>query len=216
MAGAMVSRDPSAVKAMFSQNTEGVTTVTLANGKSFDITVSEADIATWSSAGTNGLWLTVLEKAYRTALVEQTHPRPEDRPSIFSLGTSVRPIEILDGHHSVTIDLRRVQPGSSSLAALRRDLEAAQREHLLVQAGSPKHTTVPGLTAEHAYAVLSFDEDKDVVRLWNPHGNDFAPKGPDGPENGYKTEGGQFDIPLSEMIDNFSAISLETQALCGN
>lgn len=54
--GAMVYRDPAAVKAMFSQNDNGSITVSFGDGRSIRIAhLTDADIAIWSSAGTNGL-----------------------------------------------------------------------------------------------------------------------------------------------------------------
>lgn len=57
----------------------------------------------------------------------------------------------------------------------------------------------------HAYAVLNYDEAKDLITLWNPHGNNFKPMGPEGFINGYETKGGVFtlsskDFPFSSII----------------
>jgi hypothetical protein len=51
-----------------------------------------------------------------------------------------------------------------------------------------------------------------LVRVWNPHGNNFTPEGPDKLQNGYTTKTGQFDIPLKDMLQRFSDITFETQA----
>jgi len=68
--GAMVYRNPAAVKNMFTQNPDGSTTVSFGNGKRIKIThITDSDIALFSSAGTNGLWFTILEKAYRRVLI---------------------------------------------------------------------------------------------------------------------------------------------------
>jgi len=58
--GAMVHRDPSAVKRMFTQNSDGSITIRLGNGQNIKLFVTDADMALWTSAGTNGLWLTAL------------------------------------------------------------------------------------------------------------------------------------------------------------
>ena len=93
--GALVYRNPSAVKALFTQNPDGSTTVSFGNGQNIKIThVTDSDIALFSSAGTNGLWFTILEKAYRRVLVAKEHP---DR-NIYEGFRSGDTIEILDGY----------------------------------------------------------------------------------------------------------------------
>ena len=212
--GAMVYRSPSAVKAMFTQNDNASTTVSFGDGRRIKIVrLTDADIAIWSSAGTNGLWLTVLEKAYRRILTATEHPDRQDRPNIYDKFGSARTIEILDGHQTRRVQLRRIRPGSPQLAALRKDLNAAQREHRLVQAGTPPGTKkiTPGITGEHAYAILGYSKETDLVNVWNPHGNNFIPKGPDGLQNGYITKAGQFDIPLRDFLQIFNDVIFETQ-----
>ena len=73
--GAMVYRDPSAVKSMFTQSADGSTTVAFGDGSRVKVVrVTNADIVICSTAGGNGLWLTVLEKAYRKTLVKASPP----------------------------------------------------------------------------------------------------------------------------------------------
>jgi len=64
------------------------------------------------------------------------------------------------------------------------------------------HGTAPripaGITRHHAYAIISYDQRSDVIGLWNPHGQNFTPKGTPGLENGYSTEHGRFTLPLTE------------------
>jgi hypothetical protein len=167
----------------------------------------------WSSAGTNGLWLTVLEKAYRRILIKTERPNQQKKSDIYDKFASLRTIEILDGHQIRNVELRDIRPGSPQLAALRKDLNAAQREHRLVKAGTPAGRKTPGITPGHAYAILGYDKETDLVHVWNPHGNNFAPKGPDGLQNGYTTKTGQFDIPLKDLLQIFKDVTFETQAL---
>jgi hypothetical protein len=61
----------------------------------------------------------------------------------------------------------------------------------------------------HVYAVLHYDEKKRHVTVFNPWGNDFTPKGPPGPANGYLTERGKFTVPLEEFHQIFNSISYE-------
>ena len=212
--GAMVYRDPSAVKAMFTQNDNGSITVSFGDGRSIKIVrLTDADIAMWSSAGTNGLWLTVLEKAYRRILLKTQRLNQQNKSDIYDKFSSARTIEILDGHQTRKVELHNIRPGNPKLAALRKDLNAAQREHRLVKAGTGAGKKTPGITPDHAYAILGYDKETDLVHVWNPHGNNFTPKGPDGLQNGYTTKTGQFDITLKDLLQIFKDVTFETQAL---
>ena len=212
--GAMVYRNPAAVKTMFIQKDNGSTTVTFGNGQSLNIrNLTDVDIALWSSAGTNGLWLTILEKAYRRMLVATEHPDPKDRPNIYDkFGPSKLTLEILDGHQTRSVEMKAVRSGKTELETLRKDLIAAQHEKLLVKAGTPAAKRTPGITPDHAYAILGHDKNADLVHVWNPHGNDFTPKGPDGLQNGYTTKRGEFDVPLKDLVQIFSKVNFEMQA----
>ena len=176
--GAMLYRDPAAVKSMFSQDENGATTVSFGDGRKFKVTrITDADIAIWSSAGSNGLWLTVLEKAYRRILVATEHPGQQNKPNIYDRIGSTRTIEILDGHQTRTVELKSIRAGSAQFSALRRDLTTALREHRLVKAATPVTTKTPGIVENHAYAILGYNQDADTVKVWNPWGKNFTPKG---------------------------------------
>ena len=219
--GAMVHRDPDAVKAMFSQNDNGSITVHLGNGENIKIFVTDADIALFTSAETNGLWLTALEKAYRKSLAKTLrsdetstktlHLDGEDRPNIYEKFSGPT-IEILAGHETRSVKLEGIHPGSSKYTNLRQELIAAQRDHLLIKAGvAGGHKMVPKIAGDHAYAVLGYDKKQDLVHVWNPWGNTFTPDGPDSIQNGYTTKGGEFDIPLKDFVIVYSDVKFETQ-----
>jgi hypothetical protein len=69
--------------------------------------------------------------------------------------------------------------------------------------------TTPGLSPDHAYAVLSYDADTDAVELWNPHGENFSPAGAPGADNGYATVKGIFQIPVAQFVRQFSGMAFE-------
>jgi hypothetical protein len=73
-------------------------------------------------------------------------------------------------------------------------------------------TTTPGINPNHAYAVLGFEEKSDCVRLWNPHGDQFTPKGEPGAKHGYPQKDGVCDVPLAEFVNQFSGMAFEVAA----
>jgi hypothetical protein len=70
----------------------------------------------------------------------------------------------------------------------------------------------PNINTKHAYAILGYDADTDMLEVWNPHGQYFTPKGPDGLQNGYKTNHGRFHIPLADAYTFFTSFVFEVDA----
>ena len=99
----------------------------------------------------------------------------------------------------------------AKLANLREMLTTAIKEKKLICAGTPATgLKPPGISLKHAYAILDYDASRDILTVWNPHGNTFHPKGDPGLTNGYVTEKGQFEVPLPEALTFFSGIVFET------
>jgi hypothetical protein len=71
-------------------------------------------------------------------------------------------------------------------------------------------TTTPGITPNHAYAILGYDPKRDRILLWNPHGTNYTPKGPEGLEHGYAREDGIFAMPLEHFVLQFAGLAVET------
>jgi hypothetical protein len=61
--------------------------------------------------------------------------------------------------------------------------------------------------------VLAYDEQKDTLTLWNPHGNTFPGRGKEikepGIANGYPTRAGVFEVPVGEFVRIFSGVTVE-------
>jgi uncharacterized protein YdhG (YjbR/CyaY superfamily) len=106
---------------------------------------------------------------------------------------------------SATNDIR------AKLAELRVKLVEATQQNRLMTCGTIKPTT-PGLTPNHAYAVLNYSAASDSVQLWNPHGQNFQPKAAPGLEAGYATTNGIFSIPLEHFVHQFSGMAFEVVA----
>jgi hypothetical protein len=197
---------------MFAENGKGSTIVNFGDGQKLNIhNLTDVDIAMWSSAGTNGLWLTVLEKAYRKKLVATKYPDSKLRPSIFNkFGPSTLTIEILDGFRTENISLKNFKAGNPGLKSLRSKMIAALNAKQIVKAGTSTNVKTLGITPDHAYAVLGFSKDTDAVQVWNPHGQEFHPNGDEGLENGYTTKRGLFSVPLKEFVRIFDHVNIET------
>ena len=216
--GAMVHRDPAQVAAMFVAETNGNYSVRLGK-KTVEVPpLTDAEIAMTASNEHAGIWVNLYEKAVGTA-------RNEDKPTgqrvnspldvIARGGSSGTMLAYLTGNDVVRFSFKFAKAPASvtndlaaKLAELRGKLAAATQEKRLMTCGTVKPTT-PGLTPNHAYAVLDYDTDNDAVRLWNPHGQSFRPKGAPGLDSGYATTNGIFQIPLPHFVQQFNSMAFE-------
>jgi hypothetical protein len=135
-------------------------------------------------------------------------------------GSAGTMLSVLTGNRIVRFSCRFAKDATTTaeeragkLEELRAMLVAAVKERRLITCGTIR-TTTPGITPNHAYAVLGYDLQTDAVRLWNPHGDGFTPKGPAGLKHGYPRADGIFSIPLSDLVDQFSGLAFETATPC--
>lgn len=215
--GAMIHRDPAAVKKMFTQNTDGTTTVTFGRGQSVKTdALSDGEIAISSVASTNGLWLTVLENAFGQYRARTSTNSALDAPDTDVIAHGGKPsyvITALDGYKTKYYNFRlpKGQRQSAQFPTnMLSDLSAALQAHRLVATSTTTNTLPPGINGKHAYAILDYDRTNATVRLWNPHGNTFKPKGPEGLKYGYTTKAGRFDLPVKDWLASYKSVTIET------
>jgi hypothetical protein len=214
--GGMAFRNPGDIKAMFRTNADGSAVVTFRDGQSAIVPpLTDGEILLSSSAGSNGLWLAVLENAYGRLRLQSQHADSEDTPltdAIAHGGKSSAVIHVLDGFATISFNLKTATNNPTTFAdKLRKLLVSTLQAHRLVELSTPKTGTLPPqINNKHAWAVIGYDAQTDVLRVWNPHGNNFKPKGPDGLDNGYRTQAGQFDIPLKDVLKVYGSITFET------
>jgi hypothetical protein len=179
---------------------------------------TDAEAVLNNSASTlgDGHWIIVLEEAVGRALAQTSKDGKaliEKTDSIAFGGDTGHVIEIYSGHHVDKIPLREPEHARDRLAAIRHQVPLALSHNRLVGVGMSSPVggkKTPGLGYDHAYAVLALESNVDKIRLWNPWGHAFQPKGPEGPVHGYKTEHGVFEVPLHEFYEHFSSVRIET------
>lgn len=218
--GAMVRRDPQQVAGMFAREADGTYRVTLGKRTVRIAPPTDAELAMTSSNEGAGLWVNLYEKAVGTALNEARPPEQRAGSPMDVLakgGSAGTMLEFITGKPIRRIsfafakDPKVDETGrQAQLRELRTQVEAAGREQRLMTCGTIAVTT-PGLTPNHAYAVLGFDAKTDRVRLWNPHGGAFAPKGESGPTTGYPMQDGVFELGLEEWTKQFSGMAYATE-----
>ncbi|WP_309709477.1 C2 family cysteine protease [Armatimonas sp.] len=207
--GAAIARDAAAVRAMFTQQTPGTFSVAFPGVAPVVVTApTDTELALTSATENSGIWLTLLEKAFGEVR-NRNKPEEKQKESVtdwIARGGSVKPVlETLTNHETDSVPTRR-----ANASQLRERLEPALKARRLICTGTPEKVETPGISPRHAYAVLGFDPTSDTITLWNPHGNNFKPKGSSGKINGYPMRSGTFSLPLLDFIDIFNAVVFET------
>jgi hypothetical protein len=189
--------------------------------------VSDAEIALGSNGGGQGVWLSVLEKAYGQIAPGAFRGGHEDEPAIDEVsghGTSTLTLRLFTGHEAGTLRFRPHgsprAPEGHQLARLVSEARALLSQQFaarrLVCCGTTTAATPPGIVPNHMYAVLGFDPTTNLVRVWNPWGNHFEPQGDPGLQNGYPVLEGRFTVPLEDFVRVFTAITFETASASRN
>ena len=219
MAGNLAFQNPDAIKSMIKTNEDGSNKVEFPDGRSVRINkLPEAVIALGSRTANQGTWINVLEEAYGEVYKTNT---PEDIAAIgldrISRGGNIgETISLLTGHQTDTIAWKSGLP--EDLLNIRYLLGKGVKNKSLMGAGVPLDLKKPppAIVVGHAYAILNYDEAKDLITLWNPHGNDFKPMGPDGFINGYETKGGVFTLSSRDFSFLFNYLFVETNKPINN
>lgn len=230
--GGMVHRNPDAVRRMIVPQANGGYKVSFADDKPVIIpALTDAEIATCSTAGDEGLWVAVFEKAFGTLRQRQYPAYHKDNKvatdTIAQGGSPVITIRVLTGKEPDEVVLRdstgevkvvdgefrtKVAPVATPAELtriVREKIVAALKRNKLVGVATYPERLPPGIPSQHAYAVVGYDQQTDSVEIWNPHGNTFTPKGAPGLENGYPTKAGLFTVPAKDLPSIFAVAFVE-------
>ncbi len=179
---------------------------------------TDAEIALCSSNEQGGLWVNVYEKAAGEARNAEKPIEKREATGLDALargGSAGTQLAYITGHDMFRISCKFAKDPKLSeadyakhLDELRTALAAATAEKRLMTCGTLK-TKIPGITPNHAYAILSYQRDTDTLRIWNPHGDTRSVKGTPGPENGYPMTDGLFEMPLTVFVKEFAGTAFE-------
>lgn len=221
--GAVVARHPQAVRKLFREHADGAVDVALPGAhKTVPVPrVTEAEVALGSTAGDQGLWLNVFEKAYGEYLMETAAKKPDPKVlplDVIATGGSAK--RLLQALTPTRVDGLRLthEPAHPPAAEEYRKLEA-QTHDLLREVEEGKRAAVcftmsdskvpPGVATSHAYAITAYDARRKVVHVWNPWGTGYhhrlKPDQKPGLEHGYEVRDGRFEVPVSDFVRIFSS-----------
>lgn len=193
----LAKNDPEKLKRMIRANKDGTYSVTLRAGKTLKVEpLTDAERKKAASAGSNGEWLPILEKAY---LKDSTGLR-----GLSHIGDLFNPQADVDNLLF------------TSKKELRDDLGRALREKKTITVGKNKQLFGEKQLADnHAYAVVGFD-GKDKVKVMNPWGRASGARGELRDADGNARDGvgdGIMTMSLDEFKSQFTTVTYKTPRL---
>jgi hypothetical protein len=179
---------------------------------------TDAELALTSSSESDGIWVNVYEKAAGEAHNDLKSDDKRQATGLDALakgGSAGTQLAFITGHEMQRFsckfakdkDLTEEQV-ETRLNELRATLITAVRERRLMTCGTLK-TKIPSITPNHAYAVLGYDGAKDLIKLWNPHGDTTTIDGLPSPLKGYPMTDGIFEMPLTVFVKEFAGLAFE-------
>ncbi len=179
--------------------------------------LSDAERALAATSGDQGTWISIIEKAWGTAILRirrESFGNALDRAG--GGGNPALVIQILTGRKSILHQIVLEDGIDEVMKRLDYSFRSAMEEKRLVCAGTDRRALPPGLAQTHAYAVLGYNPNTRDVTLWNPWGNDFQPEGGPGLRTGYETKQGKFTLPLSDFVRVFDRVMIQSASRIGD
>jgi Calpain family cysteine protease len=223
--GTLLHSRPAEVVKMFSISANGSAIVRLGGGRSVEVPFpTDAERALMAGTDGSGVWANCYEKAVGQLRMRRNDPEYPTALSVVTRGGSAGTmLSVLTGHEIERISCALFRDKAASekakqelLAEIRRQLSSTQAAGRLICGGTASGQTAEGrrpsgVHGPHAYAVLHYEAETDVVMLWDPHGDDFKPAAePPGLANGYARTQGRMQVPLAELVQWFGGFSFET------
>ena len=214
--GARLARNPAVIHEMITPDDQiGGYHVFFPDGTRVDTPrLTEGELA-WLGAGpAKCLWQRTLEKAWGLRKVCRKYGTPDPSIDPFDFipvggGSGENMLLSLTGHNTADYYLGKNGHTRTPVPKLRNALQGAIQSGRLVEAFT-WDVSNSRLPPDHAFAVLGYDSTTDLIKLWNPWGNNFVPHDVPGPMNGYRTVDGKFEMPLTEFIKIFAQVRAET------
>ncbi|MFN8610702.1 MAG: C2 family cysteine protease [Vulcanimicrobiota bacterium] len=206
---ALVSKamaDPNSVKQMIKDNKNGTYTVTFPGAKAVTVSApTEVELLVHASAGANGMWATIIEKAFGQLKNDDSwFPKKEamDKAEGGWEADGIGPLS----KKGVDTDELWITFNSTTREKIKKALKNHKMIVCCVEKGGSKE-----IQDQHAYTVVGYDEKTDRVKIRNPWGkggNRAEPQNPDGsPKDGQMD--GVFELTIDQFCKIFTSIGYE-------
>jgi hypothetical protein len=201
--GALAQTNPGSLVRLIRTNGDGTYTVAFPGKQPVRLgSPTDSELAAYSDA-TDGIWLSLLEKAYGVVRIKDEPMQARTREPLDSVdfrtgNPSV--VGILTGHAFREINLPHKSHRAADgrlFADFRGALRGAFGEHRAVMLGN----------SHHVYAITGYDPATDMVTLHNPYNRSWKEKLIDGSE--YQSTEGFFTLPATKVVNNFDYVYVE-------
>ena len=181
--------------------------------------LTDTELGLFSSAGSNGIWLAVLEKACGEVHREAYRMNTLDDADALAAGPEKTRIDValLTGHHPERLTIPN--PGRISENSTRRNGSSARRSCISITANTsvrPPRAIPAGSRLRRGWPAAILTRSLGTIARTTPFmsgipgGTNFTPKGREGLNSGYKTVHGAFEMPLRDFAHEFSVVCFET------
>jgi hypothetical protein len=208
-AGALAQVNPEAIVRMIAPAKDGKFTVTFPGRPPLRIPApTDAEIGVYTNAR-DGIWLSLLEKAYGIIRAKAEPHVPSTKEPLDSVGYrtgSPAVVSLLTGHRSkeVALPADSHRPADERLRQeLRSEFRSAFREHRAVTL----------MNSRHVYTIVAYDAASDLVTIHNPYNGGGTETYPDGVKVAVNAEG-FFTLSATQLVKYFNSVWFETGAKC--
>jgi hypothetical protein len=211
-AGALAQVNPQAIVRLIARNHDGSFTVSFPGQPAVRVPAPTAsEIATYTISK-DGIWLSVLQKAYAILRIQHEPKQASTREPLDSVGfrtgsTSV--MNLLTGHgsHAIIFPPQSHRPlDSHLLTQTRSEIQNALRDR--------REVTVSN--SHHAYAIVAYDPRNDLVTVHNPYDRGGVETWIEGGDQVRRTEEGFFVVPTERLVGNFYSLRFEEGGRAGS
>lgn len=210
--GSVAAQNPQAIKDMIVPNEDGTYTVTFPNGKSATVDApTKAELAYGASSGQNGMWASLMEKAYATVENEEawsstTHPIDQ----IDGARTPNNGTDVFSANGSSDSDTLALTSADTTAKKMEEAFANGQSVNALVGKNLLGGPGPDGLPTGHIYAVEGYDPQTRTITLRNPWGRSERKNGDGTTKDG--TDDGVFTVTVEEFNQMFTTVSYAEQA----
>jgi hypothetical protein len=201
--GALAQTNPGSLVRLIKANGDGTYTIAFPGKQLVRLhSPTDSELAAYTGA-TDGLWLSLLEKAYGVVRIKDEPKQPRTDEPLDSVGFRTgnpSVVGILTGHAFKELNLpqKTHHPADGRLFAdFRGELRSAYDGHRAVMLGN----------SHHVYAITAYDPAADLVTVHNPYnrgGNETLADG-----SKFQRTEGFFMVPAAELVNNFNYVYFE-------
>lgn len=201
--GALAEANPGSLLRLIKSNSDGTYTVAFPGKQPVRLRApTDSELAAYSDA-TDGIWLSLLEKAYAVVRIKDEPKQARTFEPLDSVGFRTgnpSVVGIITGHAFREINLphKSHRPADGRLFAdFRGELRSAVGDRRAVMLGN----------SHHVYAITGYDPATDTVTLHNPYNRSWKETLVDGSK--FQSTQGFFTVPAAEVVNNFDYVYFE-------